>query len=390
MKKIIYFVIILIYVFSPIFVFADEYKTMQLIPVDTNATVSTEKFTYQDFSYRSSLDGNGNAIINFNSIANNTISKIPISINLLLFDQDQKNIGIVTYCTNKDYGNNYEGFKLDGNQAAPFSIKVVSNKYFIEGKGPGDVKYIAVMDDNKYCKVGGYSNYKGLTIDEISNGVSTKEKGFLNLTQYIEDFKESGIIAIIIPIAIVLIIFIVYGMILNALNKAMYSKSTILAYIPIGNVFITFKLAFGKIVAFIGLGLYVFSGVFVLLGINIINYIVTFLDFIAFIVVLIKLITKKYDLFYLEPEIKVNTLEEKESNENSYLSDYSQKTLDLSYENADDVSLGNINDANTFNISSGDSSSNESLEEDNTENSIDDDDSNNNGDGGSDLTSFFE
>jgi hypothetical protein len=75
-------------------------------------------------------------------------------------------------------------------------------------------------------------------------------------------------------------------------------------------VFITFKLAFGKIVAFIGLGLYVFSGVFVLLGINIINYIVTFLDFIAFIVVLIKLITKKYDLFYLEPEIKVNTLEE--------------------------------------------------------------------------------
>ena len=162
MKKFIYYLFIIVVLFTPIFVFGEEYKTSQLIPVDTNATVSTEKFTYQDFSYRSSLDGSGNTIISFNSIINNTISKTPVSVNILLFDNDQKNIGIVTYCSNKDYGSNYEGFKLNGNQAAPFSIKISNNKYFVKGKGPGDVKYISILDENKYCKIGGYNNYEGL------------------------------------------------------------------------------------------------------------------------------------------------------------------------------------------------------------------------------------
>lgn len=383
MKKIIYYLFIIVVLFSPVFVFAEEYKTKQLIPVESTATVSTEKFVYQDFKY------NG-TIITFGSITNNSISKVPISINLLLFDAEQKNIGFISYCTNKDYGSNYEGFKLNGNQSTPFSIKLVQ-KYFVDNKGSQDVKYIAVLDENKYCKIGGYSNYKGLTIDEIVNGISENNKSKFSIDRYVEEFKESGIIGIIVPIAILLIVFIIYGNIINALYNKMYSKSTALAYLPIGNVFITFKLAFGKIVAFIGLGLYVFSLVFVLLKINIINYMVTGLDLIAFILVIIKLITKKYDLFFMEPSIKTNVVTEEEKPTETFISD-TQEALDLSYGNADDVSLSNINENTSFNVSSGDSSdtNSESLEDDiknekSNEEEDDDDDENR----GSDLTNFF-
>ena len=136
----------------------------------------------------------------FESIKNNTVSKIPISINMLLFGEDQKNIGIVTYCTDRDYGSNYDGFKLNGNQAVPFSINVVKTKYFVNGKTPGDVKYIAVLDENKYCKIGGYSNYEGLTIDEIANGIVPKERQGISLSKYVENLKESGLVSIILTI----------------------------------------------------------------------------------------------------------------------------------------------------------------------------------------------
>ena len=166
----------------------------------------------------------------------------------------------------------------------------------------------------------------------------------------------------------------------------MYSKSTALAYLPIGNVFVTFRLAFGKIVAFIGLGLYVFSLVFVLLKINIINYIVTGLDLIAFLLVIIKLITKKYDLFYMEPSIETKVPKEEETPSETYISD-TQEALDLSYGNADDVSLSNINENTSFDVSSGDSSESksESLDDDIKNDDDDDDDENR----GSDLTNFF-
>ena len=363
MKKFIYYLFIIVVLFTPIFVFGEEYKTSQLIPVDTNATVSTEKFTYQDFSYRSSLDGSGNTIISFNSIINNTISKTPVSVNILLFDNDQKNIGIVTYCSNKDYGSNYEGFKLNGNQAAPFSIKISNNKYFVKGKGPGDVKYISILDENKYCKIGGYNNYEGLTVDEITNGISTDSKSELKLSKYLEEFKESGAMGIILPIAIALIIFIVYGTIINSLYKKIYSKSSFLAYIPVGNIFVTFQVSFGKIVAFIGTLLFVVSIGLFFMGIKFILYITSVLVLIAFLIVLIKLFTKKYDLLLLEPSIQTNVSLENNNIEvnNTSIVDDSQKALDLSYDNVDDK---DINDTDNLTISSGESSSNEELSDD--------------------------
>ena len=54
--------------------------------------------------------------------------------------RNKKNIGFVTYCSDKDYSSNYSGFKLgSGKSNAPFSISVVS-KYFVDGYYPGDVR----------------------------------------------------------------------------------------------------------------------------------------------------------------------------------------------------------------------------------------------------------
>ena len=30
--------------------------------------------------------------------------------------------------------------------------------------------FIAVMNENKYCQIGGYTKYKGLTMEEITKG----------------------------------------------------------------------------------------------------------------------------------------------------------------------------------------------------------------------------
>lgn len=187
MKKIVNSLILSLLVFSFfISVEATVYPAKVLIPVDTTATVQTELFAYQDFIYNSVLNDKGEAIINFAQISNRTEDKIPISINILLFDVDQKNIGYLTYCTDRDWDSDYNKLKLEGNQSIPFSIKVTS-RYFgfkdeskKEKYGAGDVKYIAVLDDNKYCKVGGYDNYIGMTLDKIiGNGVTAKKQSLV-------------------------------------------------------------------------------------------------------------------------------------------------------------------------------------------------------------------
>ncbi len=167
---------------------ATNYAVKTLIPVDTVATVGTDLFTYQDFSYQSAVDSKGNAKITFNQIVNRTNSKIPVSIDILLFNSDQKNIGFVTYCTDKDLDSEYNQFKLDKKQSTPFSITVTSRYFatyqYTENSVPKtekyqakDVKYIAVLDDNEYCKIGGYDNYKEMKLDEIVKLTSSGQEG---------------------------------------------------------------------------------------------------------------------------------------------------------------------------------------------------------------------
>ena len=211
MKKLISLLVVLLFVVSSN-VYAEEYKTNTLIPVDTKATVETDKFDYKNFYYDSKVDAKGNNNLRFEVIQNNTLSKIAVSINVLLFDENEKNIGYVTYCTDKDVSSNYAGFKLYANQAAPFNI-TVTEKYLIDGKLPMDVKYIAVKDENKYCQIGGYDNFKGLTISEIVNGVEEKESSPLDF------LKNKNLIKYLIFIIIGIGIMMLIGFLIKILKN---------------------------------------------------------------------------------------------------------------------------------------------------------------------------
>ena len=212
MKK---FVFLLILLLMPVFVYAEDVQT--LIPVGTKASFKTENFDYNNFMYNTSVDEKGNGLITFESIKNNGVTKKPVSVNILLFGENQKNIGYVTYCTDRDLDSNYSGYKLNGNSSAPFSLKVVS-KYFVDGKNSKDVKFISIYDDNKYCQIGGYDKYKDLTLDEIINGVTTKKKvnGVIKL---INDIQEKGLMPIIIMVLVGVLVLVILIMIISTIIK---------------------------------------------------------------------------------------------------------------------------------------------------------------------------
>ena len=169
MKKIVCFSIFLFFSFLLV-VDASDYNTGDLISIDDVASVNTEKFYYRNFNY--SLDNN--YVIKFEGIKNNTYSKIPVSVNILLFDANKKNIGFLTYCSDKDYSSDYNGFHLLGNQESSYVINV-SPKYLF-GNDPANVSYFSILDENKYCQIGGYDKYKGKTIEQILGNEEVKSK----------------------------------------------------------------------------------------------------------------------------------------------------------------------------------------------------------------------
>lgn len=208
MKKKIYYLFFVVFLFVSIVrnVYADDYKVNTLIPVNTIASVETDKFDYKNFVYDSNVDAKGNATMKFEAIQNNTLSKTAISINVLLFDENKKNIGFLTYCTDKDVSSDNAGFKIRANQVVPFTI-TVTKRYFVEGSFPQDVRYIAVRDENRYCQIGGYDNFKGLTIEEITNGVEAEPDSlsFPDFSSYV------NMTVVIVLFAIVAVIAMLYG-----------------------------------------------------------------------------------------------------------------------------------------------------------------------------------
>ena len=104
MKK---YIILLIVLCVFINVKAEKYSLYQLIPANTDATVETENFLYENFYY------NDNALqaeklqsnhVIFSMIKNLTKEERPITISIGVFDKDKKNIGIVNFCsTNEKY-----------------------------------------------------------------------------------------------------------------------------------------------------------------------------------------------------------------------------------------------------------------------------------------------
>lgn len=363
--KVLLFIFVFFYVAN---VNAQSYDVGTLIPVNNSATVETDTFTYNDINFNN-YDNSGYRLISFQSITRKSSgnSPIPISINVLLFDSEEKNIGYVTYCSEKDYDGDYSGYTIKSSQSSPFTIKLVK-KYFVNKDDTlksqytfNDIAYYSVLDDNHFCKVGGYDKYKGLTLKQINGGElsNAKTKTVFNFSDIIPSIS-GGVLVIVISLLIVFIALFIFGSILNALYKRMYAEKTALAYIPITNSYVCVKLAFGKIVSLIYIILFFVSIPLSFAGVGMIfSSLLGLFCFIAFIVVIIKLITKKYDLFYFEPSVKSNI-----NQVSNYNSDVSTNSAYLNRDesllnNGNSVSLDSDSSSNSFNnISAGSNSMN--------------------------------
>lgn len=424
MKKTIFLLALLVVSFScKLNVYAQEYQVKELIPVDAVATVETDLFSYNDFTIQASSPDKG--IVKFTSIVNKSDKKVPISINLLLFDENMFNIGYVTYCTSKDYDSNYRDYELGPKGSISFSINI-AKKYFVEGNKIDNIKYISVLDENKYCHVGGYNNYAGLTIEQIKEGDVAANYSSRGISlDFLLFFKNKGVIIILVVIAVACLIFMINGLILNALYKRMFAATTPMAYIPILNNYVSVKLAFGDIISKVYLVILLASIPLSFVGVTILTVIANIFSVFSFFVVIIKLITKRYNLFYFEPSVgnavggnvgdtavNVRNANANGSSTNFVSSEYmnnnsdsssenvlSDDIVDLSYDNVStdvDIStsiLGNFNNniSNTnsnTNISAGGTLNGsfdnlEQKEENNSQN-------NESNSGESDLTKFFK
>ena len=354
MKKIFcYISVFIVCFFTLIEVSAMEYNTMELIPVTESFDVSCEMFNYKGINY------NGSAIT-FSSIENITDNSVPISISIGLFDQDEKNLGIINYCSNNDYDSDFSNLKLDSKQSIPYTFKVKEEKYLAEGKSFSDVKYIAVMSDNEYCKVGGAQNSVGKILAEISAG---GEKEVNKIDEFLSSIPRAIIIFVIVSFAL----YVVSGILVSLLYKDIYRDDTSFAWVPICNFYLTIKLSYGKIISIIFIILF---GIFALFRWLIPLYICYFILVISYIVLIIKLVTEKYDLLVFDPnQIKFlnnDDLDIDKSNiqsTNSFINNSKSIEEDNSTEgNRFIVSVGgntsNSNDQNEQNINSNDDSNN--------------------------------
>ena len=352
-NKIVFFLAVIVSFFT-INVNAEELNT--LYPVDSVISIQTKNFSYSEMKFNSGVrDRNGYPVISFGSITNNSKSTkpIPISIDILMFDSSQKNIGFITYCSEKDLDTDYSGAVIRQKESLPFNLSIVK-KYFVKEKSYSDVAYFSVLDDNEYCKVGAYDKYEGLTYEEIKNGITKTEKSPADNINDLIFSLGAGVGFIGVFIFILLFIYIIYGVILNALYKRMYAEKTVLAYLPFTNVYITIKLAFGSMIAKIYMILYFLSFGLVFLHLEILTAILSLVSGVAFILVIIKLITGKYDLLYFEPSVnntnnnvgsnKYNNYSNNVNNNVStdYTHDTSNSVLDLSYSNNTTNSSSNI------------------------------------------------
>lgn len=339
MKKVLSFLLIAVILVFGYRVYAIDYKVDVLIPINDTATVDTKSFTYKDISYTSVVEGKQYGRFNFANVTNKTAKALPLSINILLFDNNKKNIGYLTYCSEKDYESDYSQFELKSNSESALYINV-SNKYLVENKSSSDIAYYAVHGDNSYCQIGGYSNYKGLTIEEIS---SLNDTNLPTRRQSILDFVTSvDFTSLIKFFAIIMVYNVITGYFLNALYKRKETNASPLSYFPIGNNYISVKLAFGDLLAkcylfilFISIVLYIISIARFLL------YILLFISFAAFIVDIIKLITKKYDILIFNP--KTSNFVSNDLYNNSNNEEFSgDNTSFISSDNSDNSD--NIND----------------------------------------------
>ena len=307
-NKIIYLLFIIGIIFVDTSVFAKEYIVDELIPITEEATVITNTFVYNGIKFTNDKNNKINALVKFQSISNNTDAKIYPSIGILLFDVNMKNIGYINYCASNDYDTDNSHIQIQAHGNIPFEL-IVSPRYLGANEknfkekvfDTSEIAYYTVHDDNKYCRVGGYVNYYGYTIEEITGGKLFKDEiQFSDLILYLPYFL------------IVFVAFIGYGLLLNAVYKRMHARTSILSYLPLTNLYIAVKLAFGKMIAWIFYILCIVSFVIAYKSSSLkFTWILLIFVAICTLIDIIKLITGKYDMLIIgKKHRKIDNLDE--------------------------------------------------------------------------------
>ena len=283
-------------------VFAKDYSVKEYIPITDSSSIDTDLFHYRDMNFTLHLNDRL-ALITFRSIENHTDKKIPISINLLLFDKNKKNIGYLTYCSEKDFESDYANFKIGARETHVFAINL-TNMYFAKDKSQDDLSYVVVYDDNPYCQIGGYARYEGKTLEEIIKQVNSHDKTFSNrFYELLQSFFKSSFANIIIYIVIGIILLSITGNVINKLYYRFYHVNTNMAYLPFLNYYICVKLSFGGIIGLGYLVLLLISLVLWYFKISFLLVLTNLIGILSFIIVIFKLITKKYDFLFFEPSL---------------------------------------------------------------------------------------
>ena len=158
MKKI--FLIIITTLMITLSVNAENYDLNELIPINKETTLGTDNLRYINFSYKEQE----NKIV-FENIKNVSNEDKAITITIALFSEDKKNIGTVNYCTNNMPTNNQVRV-LKPNESTPYQIAITKD-YLGDEYNLKDIKYIAVISDNKNCLTKNKDIYLGQKIDEI-------------------------------------------------------------------------------------------------------------------------------------------------------------------------------------------------------------------------------
>ena len=359
--------------------------------VQTSSSLNTLSGTtniFEHYSYNNTqIYRTGEELYFYSNVINNAKKTRPICLEVLLFDKDEKNIGIFNYSSEKDYETQYASKRLQSGESISFNYKII-DKYLAdkENNKLSDVYYFSIINENEYCKVGGYSNYSGQKFNEIISSKNEVTEGtkFDSIVSFINKyipihkvnvgFGISIVIVIVVLIAFIAI-WVLYGKFLNKLHNAMYKTTTALAYVPIANNYLCVKMAFGKIIGLSYLGVVLLGSLIGLIGFGFISIIANLALIVAFVLDIVKLVTSKYDLCYLDTSKNnvivnnfdnVNNNVQNQTNEYGYSQDSNVKEslIGVSSSNTLDDDISNVNDNNNNiinnNVNNNDDNSGES------------------------------
>ena len=159
MKKISLLLIILLSIII-IPVQAANYKLKELIPENIETTIVTDSFSYKDFYYK---DG----YLNFKGIKNISKEVKPLTFTMALFDSKRENIGTIYFCSSDADDSAIIGQTTLASKEEKSVVIKVGKEFLASGKSTKDIKYIALMSENKNCTTGKATDYTGKTIDEM-------------------------------------------------------------------------------------------------------------------------------------------------------------------------------------------------------------------------------